>query len=153
MAAISHDDAVVFYWAPAVANLAAPTVAEITAATRITGITNYTLPSSENEVDVSDIDSMYDTSVVGTSKSGPIELTLKRDDTDESDGWELFQFRDAGVLIRSPFGPAAATSPVETYPGQLGQRRPEGYGRNTAQKFMVSVYVTAEPNLDAVVAT
>lgn len=152
MTAIAHDGNVKWYWAPAVADISAPSVAEITAAVLIPNITNYDTPSSESEVDVSDIDDLYDTSVVGTGKAGPITLTIKRDDTTETQGWDLFTFRDTGFLIKSPFGPAAAAAKVEVYPAQVGQRRPEGYGRNTAQKFMVSFYVTDSPDLDAAVS-
>ena len=156
MPALAHDDRVVWYWATTVAGAApayAPTVANIAAATRIPSITAYDTPSSEAEVDVSDIDSLYDTSVVGTTKAGPITLTMKRDDTTETSTWDLFDGpREAGFLIKSKDGVPVAADKVEVYPVQVGQRRPEGYGRNTAQKFMVSFYVTAEPNLDSVVA-
>lgn len=152
MTALAHDDNVKWYWATTVASTAAPTAANITAATLIPSITNYAMPMSEAEVDYSDIDSMYDTSGVGTTKAGPITLTIKRDDTDEADTWDLFGVpRTAGFLIRSPFGPAIAASKVEVFPVQVGQRRPASYGRNTAQMFDVAFYVTAEPNLDAVV--
>lgn len=152
MTAVAHDDNVKWYFADTVASVSAPTVANITAATLIPGITNYDTPFSQAEVDVSDIDSMYDTSVGGTTKAGPIVLTLKRDDTDETDGWDLFTLRDTGFLIRSPFGEAILASKVEVYPVEVGQKRPSSYGRNEAQKFEVSFFVTAEPDLDAAVA-
>ena len=153
MTAVVHDDTVVWYFADTVASTSAPTVANITAATRLVGITNYTLNFSEAEVDTSDIDGLYDTAVVGTSKAGPITLTMKRDDTDESDAWELFTFRDVGYLIRSPFAPTpAAAGKVEVYPAQVGQKQPAGYSRNAVQTFDVNFYVTDEPDTDAVVA-
>lgn len=152
MTAPAHDGNVKWYFAPAVADISAPTVAEITAATLIPKITNYDTPSSESEVDVSGVDDLYDTSVVGTAKAGPITLTIKRDDTDETDTWDAFTFRDTGWLIKSFNGAPAAADKVEVYPVQVGQKRPEGYARNTAQKFMVSFYVTSSPDLDAVVA-
>jgi hypothetical protein len=152
MTALAHDDQVNWYWATTVASTSAPTAANITAATRLIGVTAYDTPASESEVDVSDIDSLYDTSVVGTTKAGPISITFKRDDTADT-MWDLFDTpRVAGFLIKSIEGPAVATSKVEVYPAQVGQRRPEGYARNAAQKFGVSFYVTSEPNLDAVVA-
>lgn len=155
MTAVAHDNNDVFYWAATVAGTApnyAPTVANITAATRLVGVTAFDLPSSESEVDTSDIDGLYDTSVVGTSKAGPITLTMKRDDTDEADGWDLFEFRDTGFLIYSPFGAAILASKVLVYPAQVGQKRPASYARNTVTTFDVSLYVTDEPNIDAVVA-
>lgn len=159
MTAVAHDGIVQFYWAPTVANIAAPKVSELTGATRLLGIVSYTIPSSEAEVDTSGIDDLYDTAVVGTTKAGPIELTFKRDDTDESQGWDLFDLRDTGFLIRLPFGGTGAlgapvaTDKAEVYPVQAGQNRPDSYGRNTVQKFMVSFYVTSAPNKDAVIAT
>jgi hypothetical protein len=152
MTAPVFDDTTYVYWLDTVASLAAPTVANITAGTLLPGVTNFDTPSSEAEVDTSDIYSIYDTSIVGTSKAGPITLTIKRDDTDESDTWDLLEFRDTGVLVFSDFGPAVATSKVRVYPVQVGQRRPAGYGRNTVQTFDVSFYVTSDPELDAVVA-
>ena len=152
MTALAHDGNVVWYFASTVASVSAPTVANIAAATRIPLITNYDTPSSESEVDTSGIDDLYDTAVVGTAKAGPIVLTIKRDDTDESDTWDLFNFRDTGFLIKSKAGVPVATDQVEVYPVQVGQKRPEGYGRNSTQKFAVSFYVTSDPDLDAVVA-
>ncbi len=153
MTALAHDGQVVWYFLPTVASVAAPTVANINAGTRITNITNYTLPSSEAEVDVSGIDDIYDTSVVGTSKVGPIELTMKRDDTSETANFDLLVFRTNGFLVRSKSGVAnVAAKKVEVYPVQIGQRRLEGYGKNATQKFMVSFYVTSQPNITAVVA-
>jgi hypothetical protein len=159
MTAIAHDGVVSFWWVPTIADIAEPSPTEVNAGTRIPWITNYDIPSSEAEVDTSGIDDLYDTSVVGTSKAGPMVLTIKRDDTDESDAWDLFTFRDTGYLVRLPFGGsgaagiAAAGDKAEVYPAQVGQKRPEGYGRNTTQKFMVSFYVTSTPDVDAVVTT
>lgn len=152
MTALAHDGNVVWYWAPTVASVSAPSAADIAAATRIPDITNYDTPSSEAEVDTSGIDDLYDTSVVGTAKAGPIVLTIKRDDLDETDTWDLFTFRDVGYLIKSKDGVATVASKVEVYPAQVGQKRPDGYSRNATQKFMVSFYVTSPPDLDAVIA-
>ncbi len=154
MPALAHDGNVVWYWATTVAGAPpnyAPTVADIAAATKIPRITNYETPSSEAEVDVSDIDTTYDTSVVGTSKAGPINLTIKRDDNSETNTWDLFVFRMNGFLIKSKKGAAVVGSKVEVYPVQVGQRRPSGYSRNAVQDFQVSFYVTAEPNINATV--
>ena len=155
MTAIAHDGVVQWFWLPAVAIVATPTLAEMTAGQRLTDITNYDTPSSEASVDTSGIDDVYDTGVVGTSTAGPIVLTFKRDTASETGSWDALDFRDTGFLVKLPFGGSgtsaapAATDKAEVYPGQVGQKRPEGYGRNTTQKFMVSIYVTAPPNVDA----
>lgn len=159
MTAIAHDGVVAWYWSASISDITEPSVAEMTAATRLPFITNYDTPSSESEVDTAGIDDTYDVAVVGTSKAGPLTLTFKRDDTDESDTWDLLTFRANGFLIKLPFGGSgtagapANSDKAEVYPVQVGQRRPEGYGRNTTQKFMVSFYVTSTPELDAVVTT
>lgn len=152
MTALAHDGNVVWYFATTVASVSAPTVANITAATRILNITGYTIPASEAAVDISGIDDIYDTEVVGTSKAGPIQITMKRDDTLETTSWDLMVFRTNGYLIRSKKGVAILASKVEVYPVQIGQRLIEGYGKNTAQKFAVNFYVTSQPSLTAVVA-
>jgi hypothetical protein len=151
MTAAAHDGNVKWYWAPAVADLEAPDEAEIAAATLIPAITNYDTPASESEVDTSGVDDIYDTSVVGTSKAGPITLTIKRDDTSETNTRGLLQFRSTGFLIKSPFGEAETGSTVTVYPAQIGQIRDGGYSRNSVQDFQVSFYVTSPPEVDAVV--
>lgn len=145
-----HDDTVAFYFVPTVSNIAAPTVAQITAGDRLTKITNYTMSSDEAEVDTSDIDSMYDTTDVGTSKVGPIEITFKYQDNE--DMVELLVFRSRGYLIRSRTGSVAATTEVEVYPVTIGKQRPEGYSRNAEQKFAVKFHVHSEPDEHAIVA-
>lgn len=152
MTALAHDGNVVWVWVPAVASVSAPTITELNAGFQIPLITNYDTPSSENEVDVSDIDTLYDTSVVGTTKAGPITLTMKRDDGSETQTWNAFTLKDTGFLIKSKEGYPAVSDVVECYPVQVGQRRPAGYSRNTAQMFDVSFYVTSAPSLDAVIA-
>lgn len=152
MTALAHEAKVTWYWATTVASTSAPTAANITAATKLIHVTNYDTPSSEAEVDVSDIDSLYDTGVVGTTKAGPITLTIKRDDGTDT-MWTLFNTpRTAGFLIKSFNGVASVGAKVEVYPGQYGQRRPSGFAKNAVQTFDIAVYVTSAPNLDAVVA-
>ncbi len=145
-----HDGIVRFYFLPTVASVAAPTVANIAAGTRLTKFTAYNLPSSEAEVDTSDVDSTYDTTAIGTSKAGPIEVTFKYDGNDAM--VSLLTFRSAGFLMRSRTGLIVATTKVEVYPVEIGRRRNESYSRNAEQKFMVNFAVTSEPNLDAVIA-
>lgn len=158
MTAVAHDGVVQWHYVASISDITAPTTTEVATSTRLPNITNYTTPASESEVDTSDIDSLYDTAVVGTTKAGPIELTFKRDDTDETDTWDGLTLRDTGFLVKLTFGGSgtdgapAASDLAEVYPVQVGQRRPEGYGRNSTQKFMVSFYVTSDPELDAVLA-
>lgn len=145
-----HDATVQFKWVPTISNIAAPTVAQLAAGTTLTKITNYGLPSNENTVDTSIIDSMYDTTDVGTSQVGPIEVTFLYEGNTAMT--TLLVFRTAGYLVRSRTGLWTAGTKVEVYPAKIGRRRSEGYGRNTEQKFMVSFHVTSEPNEDATVA-
>jgi len=155
MTAPVHDGVVQWFWLPAVAIIATPTLAEMTAGVRLTNVTNYDTPSSEATVDTSGIDDTYDTGVVGTSTAGPIVLTFKRDPDNLTGNWDALEFKDNGFLVKLPFGGSgasaapAATDKAEVYPAQLGRKRPEGYGRNTIQKFMISIQITADPEADA----
>ncbi len=145
-----HDGVVRFYFLPTVASTAAPTVANITAGTRLTKFTSYTMPSSEAEVDTSVVDSTYDTTSIGTSKAGPIEITFQYLDNDAM--VSLLVFRSTGFLMRSRTGLITAGTKVEVYPVEIGRRRNDDYGRNKEQMFMVNFGVRAEPNIDAVIA-
>ena len=109
MTAVAFDNNTKFYWlTSAPSSNAAVTQAEIGAGTLVTGVVGFDTPNSEAEVDTSDIDSLYDTSVVGTTKAGPIMLTIKRDDTTETAGWDLFATpRTNGYLVKTLDGAAA----------------------------------------------
>lgn len=141
------------YFCPTVADMGAPTVAEVvTAGALVAKMTNFSTPFNQAAVDTSDTRSAFDTSIGGTTSAGPLVLTLKRDDTDESDGWDLFQLRDTGFIVVDRRGPFTAADPVEVYPVEVGQRLPAGFTKNAVVTFDVNFFVSEAPELDAVAA-
>ena len=141
------------YFLPAVADLAAPSVAEVTAGDRLVQITKdgFSFNSSEGTVDNGELDSTFNGQLPG-GLSLTIDLTIKRDDTDESATFDLTQRDAEGVLLVSPFGLAVATSKVHTFPGRFGSRRLDSPGGDKNQRYMVTFYVSEPYDLDAVVA-
>lgn len=149
---LAHDGQVVWYFLPTVADISEPTVAEVAAGVRILKIVNYVTPSSEAEVDTSTVDSTYDTTVIGTSKAGPVVLTMQRlESGNEAASWGAFSFRANGFLLKTLTGPAVAAAKCAVYPVQVGRRQPAGYGKNNTQNFDVSFAVTSDPDIDAAV--
>lgn len=111
---------------------------------------------SENEVDDAALCESYDATLPGTYKVSP-ELTLKRrtpaaDDT----AWNLFSTRnESGALVvrRGIDSDTAWTAgqSVEVYPGATGVRRVAPTARNEQAKFMITIFGSEEPALDAIV--
>jgi hypothetical protein len=154
MSRATHEENVYVYFATAVANIEAPTLAEITAATDLTPyITKdgVVLGFTENRVDNAGIASAFDAQNIGSHGAQPA-LTMFRDTEDETDTWDLLQRGDEGFLIRSFNGPAITGSQVEVYPVEVGIRQPANSAANENQKFTTNFAVTADYTLDAVVA-
>jgi hypothetical protein len=85
-----------------------------------------------NNVDSFSIEEIFDAQVVGSYGSN-VQLTMFRDDTDESDAFDLVEYGTNGFLIISRFGTPAATSPVEVYPSQFHEPAPQNSAANTMQ--------------------
>lgn len=146
------------HWAPAVASLAAPTVAEITAGDylgRLMTKDGAELGISQNRVEVASIDELFDAERMGSWGARPV-LTLFRDDATETDGWDLVSAGETGFLVISPFqatpGTEAAGDPAYVFPAEMGVPMPQDSGANSPQTFKIEFAVTSEPELDAVIA-
>lgn len=154
MARLVHDSNTKIYWAPAIANKAAPTVAEMTGATDVTpqvpsdGLaTNPT----RNNASQSMLDSSFVAEAVGTWSMG-ITLTFMRDDGTDA-AWDLFDYGTNGFLVISRFGGGeTALDEVEVYPAESHLPTPMATAENEYQKFEVQLAVTDDPALNAVVA-
>ena len=113
---------------------------------------------TENTVDDGALCEAYDATLPG-SYSTAVELTLKRRNTENGDtdlGWDLFNTRDeAGLLVvrRGILSDTAwtAAQPIETYPSTTGIRRPADVATNEQAKFMLTLFGSEAPDLDAVV--
>lgn len=146
-------------WVPAVANIHAPAVAELTGGTDLTPrITPDGLGIAPDTatVDTSSLASTFDTEMVGR-RSYKNELTCKRGDSPADDyAYALLTYRTKGFLVvrrNIPYTTAwAATQQVEVYPVQCGEPALEAPAKNEVQKFKVPLAVTDEPDARAVVA-
>lgn len=141
---------------PSIANIAAPTVAEINAGVDVTCfLTKDGLNpgGSTNKVDQGSLCSHVDGETIGTVK---YDMTLKgyRDAAGDT-FWDLVDWAEAtSVVVRRgvAFATAvAAAQKVEVYKGQTGEPVPMASAANANQTFEVSVAV-ASANLKAVVA-
>jgi hypothetical protein len=135
-------------------NLNAPTVAEITAATPLTGfIISITAQSMGNTVPTPNIDSLFETSVPGTSQAS-FTADMYRDDALDT-AWDTLPRGTTGYFYISRFsgtGPGyapAAGENVEVWPVRIVSRTASAMASNTAQTFTCTASVPEEPSEDA----
>lgn len=145
------------YWLTACANIAAPTVAEITAGVALTTFVSkdgVATNATTNNVDSATIAEVFDAQVVG-SWGGEVELTMFRDATADT-AWNLCVYGTAGFLVIDRFRVSgvlpSATHKVEVWPAQMHQPVPENSASNALQRFVAKFAITSAPNLKATVA-
>lgn len=138
-------------------NLAAPTAAQISAATEITDLLiSLNASSSGNTVPTPSLKRLFETSIPGTS-SAQFTADFYRDDEDDV-AWDLFPRGVVGVFYIARFGGTGvggkpvATDKLEVWPIQVTSRSAAALTSNTAQMFTVTASVPQEPAEDAVVA-
>jgi hypothetical protein len=150
---------------PTIANIAAPTVAEITAGTNLTGWMRQDglkRSVSGNTIDIADASSLFNTTDAGT-RDASFSITFYRDTVSGSDtAWSTLPDLTRGYFVVAPFGftgagsgtskAPLATDRCEVWPIVIISRAPEDEGKDKAETFMVNVAVTTTPNLTAVVA-
>jgi hypothetical protein len=153
MADVQADGNLKLYYVPTIADEEAPTVAEIGAGTRLPKILKSGVSFNTNEgvVNMGDLDSFFNGQRPGTL-SLTIDLSFKRDDTDESDTFDLTLREVDGYLVYSPFGLAIATKKVSVFPGTWGERKLVTPAENDPLKYDVTWYATEMYTMDAVVA-
>lgn len=141
-----------------IASIAAPTVAEIAAGDDLTTFITkdgLTTPSNQNMVDSATISTRFDAQRVG-SYGGPINLTMKRDDDDAVDPFELLAWGDEGFMVIRRLVPYAtsfaAGQRVEVYPVEAHNPIMAGSAANEEQRFSQQFAVTSTPNEHGVVA-
>lgn len=140
-----------------IANIAAPTTAELNAGTLITNFVTkdgLTVPSSQNYVDNASLAETFDAQVVG-SFGGPIAMVGIRDNATDT-FWNLVVYgTNTHLVVRRGFATAtawAAADKVEVYPIQWHEPLPMQTASNEQSKFSASAAVRSQPNLKAVVA-
>jgi len=157
MAKTVSEGVVHVYWLAAEpASKAAPTAAEITAGVDLTPFITkdgVSTPSTQNLVDVGGLDTNYNAEVVGSWGGGALTLTMFRDDTDESDAYDLVVYGTNGAIVISRFGEGTTVSDkVEVWPAQMHEPTLMDTAGDEVQKFTAAFAVTAEPAMRAVVA-
>jgi hypothetical protein len=152
----SNDGKIRIQWvAGTTLSVSAPSAATVTAGTRLDQFVTkdgLTVPADQNNVDVAVLSDTFDAQVVG-SFGGAIEMTGVRNDTSDT-FWDLCVYGTVGfIVVRRGLASAsafAATQDVEVYPVQMHEPVPAQTGGNTVGQFTISLPVTSQPNLKAV---
>jgi hypothetical protein len=133
-----------------------PSAAEIAAATDLTGLLMGLNASSQgNTVPTPSFDSLFETSIVGTSQAS-FTADFYRDDTTDA-AWDLFPRGTVGVFYISRFGGTGANQmpiagdPVEVWPVMVVSRTAANMANNTVQSFTITCSVNIEPNESAII--
>ena len=157
MAKFAYDGKTRAAFVPTITNIAAPTVAQITAGTDLSPFitkNGLSTPSNLNMVASGALAETFDAEVPGTF-GGPIELTMFRDVPTDA-AWELFTFGTEGyIVIRYGVLSAtafASTNDVEVYAIQTHEPIMTPPATNENATFKVMCAVTRQPNLHAIVA-
>lgn len=157
MRLIPNENCWIGFTTASITNLAAPTAAQITAATEVTDdVISLTASSTGNTVPTPSLKTLFETSIAGTS-AAQFTADFYRDD--EADvAWDLLPRGTVGFFFISRFGGSgagnkpAAGDKLEVWPVEVTSRSAAALSSNTAQMFTVTASVPKEPAEDAVVA-
>lgn len=143
-------------FATTVVSVSAPTAANITSATDLTGfLISLNASSRGNSVPTPSFDTLFETSTAGTS-AATFDADFYRDD-DDDDAWDLLPRGTEGYFIISRFGGSGtnnlpiALDPIEVWPVQVTSRTMANMSNNTVLTFTVSCAVNVEPDEEAAV--
>ncbi|MFF4489415.1 hypothetical protein ACFY0F_23450 [Streptomyces sp. NPDC001544] len=146
-------------WVSSIANISAPTAAELTAGsdftTRITP-DGLKLDPSTADVDTSSLASTFDTKTVGRV-GFDVELTFKRGTTGAEDlPFTTLKYGVSGYLaVRRGVAYSTAWTAgqkVEVYPITCGEPQNSSPAANEVLKFVSPMKVTSQPSTNATVA-
>ncbi len=159
MADMLNDGNIKVTYVATIANIAAPTVAELTGGVDLEClITADGLEPSvdEEKVSISKLCETMNAEAPGRATYG-LGLTMVRKDVALEDvAWTTLLRGTAGYLVFRYGVDAddayAAADDVQVWPGKFGERRPQKPEANGATLFMSQFYVSAAPDMDAVVA-
>lgn len=159
MADMLSDGNIKVSFVPTIVNIAAPTVAEVTAGTSLECLImsdGLDISTDESVTSAPKLCETIDAEQPGRSKT-TIQLTCVRKDTPVEDiAWTLLQRGLTGYLVvrrgTSIEDAFAAGDDVEVYPVKFGVRRPIKPEANGVEKFMSQGYNIAAADLDGVVA-
>lgn len=159
MADVIVDGKVKVSWVPTIANIAAPTTAELGAGTSLEGILTpdglVGFEPTTAEVDVSSLNSTFDTVAPGRAQYSGCALRLKKQGASDTVYAALTRDSAGFVVVRRDIASTtawAASQKVEVYPATLGETRNIAPEKNSVQKYEVPVMVTSSPSLRATTA-
>jgi hypothetical protein len=140
------------HWVTTIANVAAPTIAELNAGTDLTSFVRAvpTLPRGLNTVDVATLDSKYEKRQVGTRGGDELTVEILRDDGTDT-AYTTLTEDTAGFLVIARKGLAtagtfAAGDEVDVYPATIGSVEDGAPGRNDPDFSVVRLVATDDPN-------
>ena len=157
---IPNENTWVGFTTASITNIAAPTAAQVAAATDLTPFCiSLNASSRGNTVPTPSFDSLFETSTAGTS-AATFDADFYRDDaTGNDDAWDLLPRGTRGYFIISRFGGAGtnnlpiAADKVEVWPVMVTSRTMANMSSNTVLTFTISCSVNEEPAEAATVAT
>lgn len=159
MADSNADGRTKVYSVPSIANIAAPTVAELNAGVALDGLMTpdglVGFEPDTGDVDNSKLNSTFSTVSAGrVSFSGTLLRLIKQTGTDTVYNTLVYAFATNIVVRRDVTASTAwATSDkVEVYPIQCGEIRNLAPEANSVHKYEVMTKITSQPNLRATVA-
>ena len=146
-------------FAPSVSDLAAPTVAELTAGKDITALLISLNASTQgNTVPTPSLDTLFETSIPGTVQASFTADFYRDDEKDKDVAWTTLPRRTKGVMVLARFGFSGAdntpvsTDSVECWPIIVTSRSMANTSSGSVQTFSVNCSVPEEPAEDAVVS-
>ena len=152
---IVHEGQTKAWYVPTIADISAPTVAEMGAGVELSdALTADGLSPNHTENVVStDMLSGFIKQSIGT-EGVTFNLRFLRDADGTDAVWDIFDTRGkAGYLVISnEGGTGAALDVVEVYPAEFGRRKRVATGANSHQAFTVLCTVKSDYDDDAVVA-
>lgn len=159
MADIVTDGRTKVWSVPSIANIAAPTVAELNAGTALEALmTPDGLVGFEPEtadVDNSALNSTFDTKKAGRAGFSGTALRMKKQAGTDSVYNTMIREYVTNIVIRR--GTTASTAwtvadKAEVYPSECGEVRNLPPEANTVQRYEVPIKISIQPNLRATVA-
>lgn len=160
MTDITVDGKTRVWWVPTVADLAEPTLAEVAAGEVISlfmakdGLVGFQPDTAA--VDTTGIEDTFQTAVGGMASFGNAALRLKKQSgTDDLYHGTLARGEQGVVVVRRHVAAktaATAAQVVSVYPVECGATKDLDPEANSAAKYEVPLFFTAEPVLNAVLA-
>lgn len=152
-----YDNTVQVFFVATIANMAAPTVAEISAGTELTELltkNGWQPNTNTNDVAADNLGSIVDGKIPGTY-GFDCKLEMFRDDPTDA-GWDLWVRGTTGFLVYVPYGSpgSAVTAGMQcsVFQGEMHQKSLANSAPNERQTFMAP-FPVVDAELDATVAS